>query len=156
MPLIAQAPSARVCGLMARVAFAEAQTDEARTWMARGAAAPQEPAWTDLDPQGRAFAYSATDWARLVSTYAETGELIHPRFERREKVLTELPELPPAYEDAAPFAEGGQALAYPPDDPGDYYDDLGLQLDEEDLEEPAGPQPPRRSRPRLGKPVPPR
>jgi len=152
-PLLEQAPSARVCGLMARVAFADSAPDEARAWMARGAAAPQEPAWTDLDPQGRAFAYSPTDWARLVAAYAETGELIHPRLERREKVMTELPELPPSYEDAAPFAEGGQTLAYPLDDPGAYYGDAGLAPDPE----PEGPAPappsPRRARPRLASPT---
>ena len=32
-------------------------------------------------------------------TFAETGELIHPRHERREKSLSELPELPIAYAD---------------------------------------------------------
>ena len=57
-------PSARVCGLMARVSFADGQADEARAWIARGAGAPQEPDWSDLDPAGRAFAYSAGDWAR--------------------------------------------------------------------------------------------
>jgi len=152
-PLIEHTPSARVCGLMARVAFAEGEADEARAWMARGAAAAQEPAWSDVDPQGRAFDYSAADWARLVAAYAETGELIHPRFERREKVMTELPELPPSYEDAAPFAEGGQALAYPADDPAAYYDDLGAQFDPGEAAPPvAPPPPPRRARPRLASP----
>ena len=155
-PLVEQASSARVCALMARIAFAEGRADEARVWMARGAAAPQEPAWTDMDPQGRAFAYTPTDWARLVSTFAETGELVHPRFERRERVMTELPEMPPSYEDAAPFAEGGEALAYPPDDLGGYYADLGAPLDEAEPAEPAAPPPVRRARPRLGKPAPPR
>ena len=58
------------------------QPDEARLWLAQGMNAPQEPDWSDLDPEGRAFAYQAADWARLVMTYAETGELIHPRHER--------------------------------------------------------------------------
>ena len=92
--------------------------------------------------------------ATVVGTVvAETGELIHPRLERREKVMTELPELPPSYEDAAPFAEGGQTLAYPLDDPGAYYGDAGLAPDPE----PEGPAPappsPRRARPRLASPT---
>ena len=136
---------------MARVAFADGQADEARAWMARGAAAPQEPAWTDLDPQGRAFAYSPADWARLVAAYAETGELIHPRFERRERTLTELPELPPAYEDAGAFAQDGTSLAYPEGG----FDPYGEAADYGEDDPPAAPNPPppRRSRrPRLASP----
>jgi HemY protein len=93
--------------------------------MSRGRAAPEEPDWTDIDAGGRAFAYAPTDWARLVSTYAETGELIHPRLERREPVISELPELPAAYEPGAlfPIAQGGLAMAF--DDPGADGDVLG-------------------------------
>ena len=118
------APSARVCGLMARIAFAEGQPDEARAWMARGGGAAAEPDWSDLDPAGRAFAYTPADWARLVSAYAETGELIHPRLERGERALTELPELPPSYEAAASYAAAGDSLAVAPDDPGPFGDGL--------------------------------
>jgi len=46
----------RTAGLMARVAFAGAKPDEARVWMARAAGAGQEPDWSDIDPNGRAFA----------------------------------------------------------------------------------------------------
>ena len=115
-PLAEPQPSARICGLMARIAFAAGQADEARAWMIRGARAPVEPEWSDLDPQGRAFAYTPTDWARLVSTFSETGELIHPRLERRERMLTELPELPAAYEPAAPFLGPEELLALGPDE----------------------------------------
>jgi HemY protein len=117
----AGAPSQRLAGLMARVAFAGKNTDEARAWIARGAAAPQEADWSDIDPEGRAFNYTREDWTRLVSTYAETGELIHPRHERREKTISELPQLPAAYAESAPFitAAGPDPLAPPlPDDPG--------------------------------------
>ncbi|HEX4197066.1 MAG TPA: heme biosynthesis HemY N-terminal domain-containing protein [Caulobacteraceae bacterium] len=109
-------PDARLCGLMARIANAAGHADEARAWMARGLNAAQEPDWTDLDPQGRAFAYAPTDWARLVSTYAESGELIHPRLERRERVMSELPELPAAYEPGAPYPSPEAIVA--PYDPG--------------------------------------
>jgi HemY protein len=110
-----EAATARVAGLMARVAYASGAVDEARMWMARGQAAPQEPDWSDLDPEGRAFAYQAGDWARLVATFAETGELIHPRFERRERTMSELPEVPMSYVDSAAFvpADGGPPVLYP-------------------------------------------
>jgi HemY protein len=102
--LEAEPLTARIAGLRARVAFASGQPDEARLWLTQGMNAPQEPDWSDLDPEGRAFAYQASDWARLVITYAETGELIHPRHERQERTLGALPELPIAYADSAAFA----------------------------------------------------
>jgi HemY protein len=119
-----EAPTARFAGLMARVAAANSDADEARAWIARGVGAPQEPDWSDLDPEGRAFAYQREDWARLASSYAETGQLIHPRHERRERTMNDLPEIPSAYADYAestPFiraAETGGALMPIPDDPG--------------------------------------
>ena len=122
--LDAEAPTARFAGLMARVAAATGDADEARAWIARGAEAPREPDWSDLDPEGRAFAYRREDWARLAASYAETGQLIHPRHERRERTMTDLPELPSPYSDYAtstPFiraAETGGAMMPVPDDPG--------------------------------------
>lgn len=116
-----ETPTARFAGLMARVAFANGEADEARAWIARGAAAPQEPDWSDLDPEGRAFAYGREDWARLAASFSETGELIHPRHERRERTMTDLPELPSAYVESTPFvraAEVGGPLMPIPDDPG--------------------------------------
>jgi HemY protein len=112
--------TARLAGLRARVAYACAQPDEARLWLAQGVNAPQEPDWSDLDPEGRAFAYQAFDWARLVMTFAETGELIHPRHERSERGLNALPELPIAYADAATFlgADGREPELYALEDEG--------------------------------------
>jgi HemY protein len=117
----------RLAGLQARAANAAHAVDEARAWIARGAAAPQEPDWSDLDPEGRAFNYQPGDWTRLVATYGETGELIHPRLERRERSLSDLPELPAAYVESTPFvqaAEAGAPILPIPDDPGviDYTD----------------------------------
>ena len=123
------APTARLCGLMARVHFAAHRSDQARAWIARGASAPQEPDWSDLDPEGRAFAYTPGDWARLSVAYAETGELIHPRFERRERSISELPSLPSAYEASAPFvaaAASAIGAAPIPDDPGPMGDGINL------------------------------
>ncbi len=132
--------TARTAGLQARVAYASGQPDEARLWMARGMSAPHEPDWSDLDPEGRAFAYQSSDWARLVATFAETGELIHPRFERRERSLSELPELPLSYADSAPFlgADGEEPVLHPAEDHG---------FGEEEPVEAGGPAPRRRSRP---------
>ncbi|PIC01945.1 heme biosynthesis protein HemY [Caulobacter sp. X] len=116
-----EAPTARFAGLMARVAAANGQPDEARAWIARGIDAPREPDWSDLDPEGRAFAYQREDWARLAVSYAETGQLIHPRHERRERTMSDLPEIPSAYVESTPFiraAETGGALLPIPDDPG--------------------------------------
>jgi HemY protein len=112
--LDAEPLTARIAGLRARVSFASAQPDEARLWLTQGINAPQEPDWSDLDPEGRAFAYQASDWARLVITYAETGELIHPRHERHERTLSALPELPIAYADTAAFitADGHEPTLY--------------------------------------------
>ena len=111
--------TARIAGLMARVAYAGGAVDEARVWLAQGASAPHEPDWSDLDPEGRAFAYQASDWARLAITYAETGELIHPRHERRERSLRELPDLPLAYAEAQSSLT--EPVPYPLDD--GYADD---------------------------------
>lgn len=131
--LDAEAPTARFAGLMSRVAYANSDADEARAWIARGVAAPQEADWSDLDPEGHAFAYTREDWTRLVATYGETGELIHPRFERSERTINDLPELPLSYTDhgdQASFlkaAESGAGLIPVPDDPGapEYADPVG-------------------------------
>lgn len=127
LALEAEPPTARICGLMARAAFAAGRSDEARVWLARGISAPHEPDWSDLDPEGRAFAYHASDWARLVITYAETGELIHPRHERAERSLGELPELPLAYDSEPMLTE---PVLYP------------LEVDEDDAGPPPRPEPP--------------
>ena len=119
--LEAEPPTQRLAGLQARAANAAGAVDEARAWIARGAAAPQEPDWSDLDPDGRAFAYRPEDWTRLVAVYGETGELIHPRLERRERTINDLPNLPAAYVESTPFvaaAEAGASMMPIPDDPG--------------------------------------
>jgi HemY protein len=102
-PLAHSEPTARTQGLMARAALAARNPDEARAWTARAKAAAPDPDWSDLDPEGAAFDYTAQDWARLVAQYAETGELIHPRLERHERVMHDLPDLPEGYRGSAPF-----------------------------------------------------
>ena len=113
--------TARIAGLMARTAYAAGAVDEARVWLAQGMNAEPEPDWSDLDPEGRAFAYHASDWARLALTFAETGDLIHPRHERRERTLKALPDLPLAYADAGRLLT--EPVLYPVDD-GDSEPDV--------------------------------
>ena len=133
----------RLAGLRARIATALGDRDEARAWVARGAAAPQEPDWSDLDPAGRAFAYTAADWARIALAYAGRGELAHPRFERGERGVSDLPELPAAYADSTPFISAAEAgVPAPIVDDGDF----GEPLDEAD----AAPDPPQRPRRAFG------
>ncbi len=85
-------PSARLCGLYARIAEADGRRNEARDWVRRIGIAPEEPDWSDLDPEGPAFAYTDEDWARLVYSYGDVGELIHPRHERYERARMTAPE----------------------------------------------------------------
>ncbi len=111
--------TARLCGLFARLAHGLGDADGARAWMAKGAVAAQEPDWSDIDPAGKAFAYQPGDWARLVSAYAETGDLIHPRFERSEAVISDLPKMPVAYDTHSPFVTAAETGFAPmADDPG--------------------------------------
>lgn len=130
--LEAEPVTARLASLFARVAFVAGQSDEARMWMARAASAEDEPDWSDLDPEGRAFAYEPADWARLVASFAETGELIHPRHERRERAFGALPELPTSYESVT-FPAAHEIEAPPYELVEEAYED----------EEPSPPPPPR-------------
>lgn len=82
-PLVSkETPSARLCALAAKAETLLNNPQDARVWMERAATAPAEPDWSDLDPEGDAFDYTNQDWRRLVFTYGEKGELIHPRYER--------------------------------------------------------------------------
>ena len=75
-------PSSRICILFAQVSRGRGDENGARTWLAQAAAAPREPDWSDLDPEGPAFLYDDNDWARLVYVYGDGGQLVHPRMER--------------------------------------------------------------------------
>ena len=75
-------PSSRICILFAQVARGRGDENGARTWLAQAAAAPREADWSDLDPEGPAFLYDDSDWARLVYVFGDGGQLIHPRMER--------------------------------------------------------------------------
>jgi len=75
-------PSARLCTLAAQAETLLKNQQDARIWMERAATAPAEADWSDLDPEGEAFDYMDQDWRRLVFSFGEKGELIHPRYEQ--------------------------------------------------------------------------
>jgi HemY protein len=142
-PLQAEPLTRRLAGLFARIATARGDRDEARAWTVRGGEAPQEPDWSDLDPEGRAFAYTPADWARIAMAYADRGELTHPRFERGERGLSDLPELPSAYAESTPFLAAAETGPAPPIvDDADYGDELAPA----DETPPTAPPRPRRAR----------
>ncbi len=136
-----EALTQRLARLHARMAAAAGQIDEARAWVARGALAMRELDWSDIGPGGVAFAYSAADWARAVIVYAESGELIHPRHERAEAASDDLPQIPSAYVDSAPFIDAAAA--------GDPFPPFVDDSDFGDALQPAGAEV-RRSRGFLG------
>jgi len=80
-PLVSETPTARLCALAARAEDGLSNPADARMWLERGVSAPSEADWSDLDPQGHGFDYTVRDWQRLVFTFGDTGELIHPRLE---------------------------------------------------------------------------
>ena len=129
-PLLASStgdePSARLCLMAARCEAGLGNPREARIWMERAATAPKEGDWSDLDPQGDAFAYTDADWQRLVLSYGERGELIHPRLEgnarTRLAVPVELEDMGKPEADplgGAPTASAPLAKAKPPEAPSE-------------------------------------
>lgn len=103
-PLIkGDAPSSRICLLAYSAETKLGNIADAQVWLQRAAMASTEPNWTDLDPEGTAFDYQNADWRRLVFSFGDKGELIHPRFEtgaakrdvveiHKPALLTYLPE----------------------------------------------------------------
>lgn len=160
-PLLAldKDPSARLCGLLAHVAQALDKPEEARRWLDRAQRAADEPDWSDLDPEGPAFAYTAEDWARLVYSFGDTGALIHPRHERFERARVAIPALALLSDESAPAAPVSSAAGEPasaptrarpalaaPDTP-ERRSPQPLQPDDPGPDDPAaGPGGPRRSR----------
>lgn len=78
-------PSARLCSLAGAVEDKLGNQADARAWHLRASNAPLEADWSDLDPDGPSFNYTDHDWRRLVCSYGESGELIHPRYEARKR-----------------------------------------------------------------------
>ncbi len=81
-----EAPSSRLCLLAAQSEERLNNPTDAKIWLQRAATAPREADWSDLDPSGESFDYSDQDWRRLVFSFGDTGELIHPRFDARAPV----------------------------------------------------------------------
>ncbi len=60
----------RICAVLARGASASGDLDQARAWVARAALVRSDVEWSDIDAEGRAFAYGAQDWSNLILTFA--------------------------------------------------------------------------------------
>jgi len=111
-----ETPSSRLCILAAQTEERLNNPTDAKLWMQRAATAPREADWSDLDPSGESFDYSPQDWRRLVFSYGDTGELIHPRFDSRAPLrLPGIPEIEPLAENVDD--EAVQPMTQP-DDPG--------------------------------------
>lgn len=80
--LIQDRATSRLWGLKAQVAQLMQDSIKYNEYMHNAATAPREPDWSDLDPEGNAFAYEDEDWARMIESYGDKGVLIHPRLER--------------------------------------------------------------------------
>ncbi len=126
------APTTRLCLLAAEAETMLQNPADASVWTECAATAASEPDWSDLDPEGTAFDYTDQDWRRLVFSFGESGDLIHPRFEsgaatravaRGKAKETKEPDV--VTEDKAPLRQ--------PDDPGpdgiSAEDDLAKRLD---------------------------
>ena len=122
--LVEENPTARLCLLMERALKGYGDTSEANRWGRMAVSASREPDWSDIDPKGNAFDYDKAGWARLVYTFGDVGELIHPRYESygRELEAGRVPALPgPEEEEPAPAPKAPDRpltppLDYAPDD----------------------------------------
>lgn len=129
-PLLAERPTSRILGLRAAAAKTAGDEAGAREWLAKGANAPREPDWSDLDPDGIAFAYEDADWARLIESYGDRGVLVHPRLERSDSERLAAPELASLTERTGQPGQAGATDTTPvvPDDPGiESFDGLGAE-----------------------------
>lgn len=79
--LVEENPTSRLCLLLERALKGFGDAEEARRWGRMAVSASREPDWSDLDPKGMAFDFSTRDWSRLVYTFGDIGDLVHPRYE---------------------------------------------------------------------------
>ncbi len=105
--LLQEGATSRLCSLMAAVAKGHGDEAAARDWLVLAATAPREPDWSDVEPDGLPFAFTDDDWARLVHVYGDSGQMIHPRYERYrpEALPTPSATLLPAVARISQFAE---------------------------------------------------
>jgi len=111
-----ETPSSRLCLLAAQSEERLNNPTDARLWLQRAATAPREADWSDLDPNGDSFDYTPQDWRRLVFSFGDTGELIHPRFDSRAPL-----RVPGVQDLAKESAKKETVILKPitqPDDPG--------------------------------------
>ena len=109
-----EAPSSRLCLLAAQTEERLNNPTDARLWLQRAAIAPREADWSDLDPSGESFDYTPQDWRRLVFSFGDTGELIHPRFDRRAPLrLPGVSEAKTEVEEEPAAAKQEEAVAKP-------------------------------------------
>ena len=85
--LVEENPTARLCLLLEKALIGYGDHTEANRWGRMAVTASREPEWSDIDPKGSAFDYSPRDWARLVYTFGDAGNLVHPRYEASEREL---------------------------------------------------------------------
>lgn len=83
-PLLQTRATSRLMTLRAQACLVQADKSQYDEWMHKAAVAPREPDWSDLDPEGSAFAYEDEDWARMVESYGDNAKLTHPRLERAQ------------------------------------------------------------------------
>jgi len=131
-----ETPTARLCLLFAEAERALGNPADARLWTERAATSPHERDWSDLDPEGPGFAYESQDWRRLVFSFGDTGELLHPRAERQDAIrrpISQADAVPLRLAAPEPGADTDEA---PEDADGDLarrFDDLmdGHQAEDE-------------------------
>lgn len=99
--LVEENPTARLCLLMERALRGYGDREESQRWGRMAASASREADWSDIDPKGQAFEYDKRDWSRLVYTFGDVGELVHPRYESYGRELEAGRVL------ALPFADDG-------------------------------------------------
>ncbi len=115
--LLAQRATSRLLALRAQIALNAGDKAGYEDFMQKAAVAPREPDWSDLDPDGSAFAYEDEDWARMVTSYGDNGVLLHPRLEKLQPSRT----IKPTSSDTPAILSPSQAKGEPltqPDDPG--------------------------------------
>ena len=79
--LVEEKPTARLCLLLEQALKGYGDQKEAERWGRMAVTASREAEWSDIDPNGNAFDYSRRDWARLVYSFGDAGQLIHSRYE---------------------------------------------------------------------------
>jgi HemY protein len=118
------APSSRLCALAARLARLDGKDELARRWMTRASHAGADADWSDIDPDGRLFAYTPDDWKHMVYVYGDENRLTHPRYDRFERVAGAVPETALLDAPKPPRTVGQRVASFAdtqprmPDDPG--------------------------------------